>query len=147
MHALIAQCPACGTRNNIPLVKQHLAPKCGRCKTPLALHGQALPVPLTDGDFAGFVASAPLPVLVDFYSPSCGPCRTLAPVIDRLAGRYWGRAIVAKLDTSRHPAMAARYRIQGVPTLLFFNNGRLVDQLVGAAGEAALAQRIEALCN
>ncbi len=147
MDSLIVQCPACGTKNNIPLAKQHLVPKCGRCKARLVLHGQALPVPLTDGNFAAFVTNAPLPVVVDCYSPTCGPCRMLAPVIDRLAGRYWGRAIMAKLDTSRNPATAAHYQIRGVPTLLFFKNGRLADQLVGAAAEAQLAQRIEALCD
>lgn len=147
MDSLIVQCPACGTKNNIPLAKQHLAPKCGRCKTRLSLQGQALPVPLTDGNFAAFVTSAPLPLLVDCYSPTCGPCRMLAPVIDRLAGRYWGRAIMAKLDTSHNPATAAHYQIRGVPTLLFFKNGRLADQLIGAAAEAHLAQRIEALCD
>lgn len=147
MHSLIARCPVCGARNNIPLAKQHLSPKCGRCKHPLALHGQALPVPLTDSDFAPFIAGAPLPLVVDFYSPTCGPCRTLAPVIDRLAGRFWGRAIIAKLDTSRNPTIAARYQIRGVPTLLFFKNGQLADQIVGAIPEPQLTQRIEALCG
>lgn len=147
MQQLVLPCPACGTRNNIPLAKQHLAPKCGRCKGPLDLSGQAQPVPLTDNDFAAFVASARLPLVVDFYSPSCGPCRMLAPAIDRLAARFWNRAIIAKLDTSRNPAAASRYQIRGVPTLLFFKEGRVVDQSVGAVPEAQLTRQIEALCR
>ena len=145
MDSLIAQCPACGTRNKIPLVKQHLTPKCGRCKAQLNLNGQALPVMLTDSDFAAFIAGASLPMMVDFYSPTCGPCRMLAPVIDRLAARYWGRVIVAKIDTSRNPLTAGRYQIRGVPTLLFLKNGQVVDQIVGAAPEAQITQTIEAL--
>jgi thioredoxin 2 len=147
MHSLIAQCPACGAKNNIPLAKQHLSPRCGRCKLPLALHGQALPVPLSDSNFAPFIGGAPLPLVVDFYSPSCGPCRMLAPVLDRLAGRFWGRAIIAKLDTSRNPASAGRHQIRGVPTLLFFKNSQPVDQIVGAIPEPQLIQRVEALCG
>ena len=144
MRALLVQCPACGTNNNIPFAKQHLTPRCGRCKAPLDPPRDALPVPLTDGELAPFLAAAPLPVVVDFYSPTCGPCRTLAPVIDRLARRYWGKVILAKLDTSLAPASAARYQIRGVPTLLFFKNGSVVDQLVGAVPEPQLVAKIEA---
>ena len=69
----------------------------------------------------------------------------LAPVIDALASRYFGRAIIAKLDTSRNSATASRYGIRGVPTLLFFKNGQLADQVTGAVPEQTLADKLEAL--
>ena len=145
MPALIVQCPACPTQNNIPFAKQHLAAKCGRCKARLEPTRDAVPVPLTDTACAAFIETAPLPLLVDFYSPTCAPCLMLAPVIDRLAKRYWGKVIIAKLDTSRSPASAARYQINGVPTLLFFKNGVVVDRVVGALPEPQLIDKIEAL--
>ena len=90
-------------------------------------------------------ASANVPVLVDFYSPTCGPCRSIAPVIDALADHYAGQLMVFKLDTASQQRSAARFGIRGVPTLLFFTGGRMVDQLVGAAPRAEIEQHIEAL--
>ena len=69
----------------------------------------AVPVELDDQSFNDFISQASLPTMVDFFSPTCGPCQTLAPVVDRLAAKYIGRAIIAKLDTSRHPLSASHY--------------------------------------
>jgi len=105
----------------------------------------AVPVELHDNSFNAFLSRADLPVMVDFFSPTCGPCRMLAPVIDTLASRYFGRAIIAKLDTSRNSSTASRFGIRGVPTLLFFKDGRLADQVTGAVPEQALAVKLDAL--
>jgi thioredoxin 2 len=105
----------------------------------------AVVVVLTDPDLAGAIAQAELPLLVDFYSPACGPCRMLAPTLEALAKRYFGRAILAKIDVTTNPAAARRYGIRGVPTLLFFEKGRLIDQISGALPERELAGRIDAL--
>jgi thioredoxin 2 len=139
------QCPACGAKNRIPAEKQHLRPKCGRCGQSLVDAGSGAVLDLDDPRFDRLVRESALPVLVDFYSPTCGPCRTLAPVIETIARNYHGRLLVAKLDTSRHQMAASRFQIRGVPTLLFFKNGSLVDQIVGAAPQAEIEGHIRAL--
>ena len=143
MNSIIVACTHCGTKNRIPADKQHLGPKCGSCKTGISLAGSAVPVELNDSDFQGFINQAAKPVMVDFFSPTCGPCRMLAPTIDIMAKRFFGRVIIAKLDTSHNQTAASQYRIKGVPTLLFFKNGQLVDQVTGALPEQDLAQLLE----
>lgn len=143
MESIIVSCGHCGTKNRIPVLKQHLHPKCGRCQAVIDMTGRAEAIELDDAGFAGFVARATMPVLVDFYSPTCGPCQMLAPVITNLARRYLGRALVAKIDTSRNPMTASRFHIRGVPTLLFFRKGQMVDQVVGAVAEPLLAQKLD----
>ncbi len=109
----------------------------------MSLDGSAVPVELNDSDFQGFITRAAKPVMVDFFSPTCGPCRMLAPIIDTMTKKFFGRIIIAKLDTSRHQMSASQYRISGVPTLLFFKKGRLVDQVTGALPEQELTQLLE----
>ncbi|HDL98432.1 MAG TPA: thioredoxin [Desulfobacteraceae bacterium] len=104
-------------------------------------------VELDDRKFDQVVGHSSLPVLVDFYSPTCGPCRMMAPVIENLARAYAGRAVIAKLDTSRHQMTAARFQIRGVPTLLFFKNNKLVDQVVGAVPQPEIEQRLNVLLS
>jgi thioredoxin 2 len=136
-------CPECGAKNKIPAEKQHLNPKCGRCSISLAgLPLSGIVTPLADNQFHLRVEQATLPVLVDFYSPTCGPCRMIAPIVETLAQEYGGRLLVFKLDTSTQQMSAARFQIRGVPTLLFFKEGQLVDQLVGAVPRADIEQRI-----
>jgi hypothetical protein len=98
VNSIIITCNNCGTRNRIPAEKQHLGPKCGNCKTALSLREAAVPVELDDSSFDSFINQATKPVMVDFFSPTCGPCRMLAPIIDTLAKKFYGRVIIAKLD-------------------------------------------------
>jgi thioredoxin 1 len=86
-----------------------------------------------------------MPVLLDCWAPWCGPCRTLAPVIDGLAQAYTGRVRVAKLNVDDNRAVAGRYDIQGIPTLLLFESGHLRDRLVGRQPRAVLEARLESL--
>lgn len=145
MHTVIV-CPECGAKNRIPPEKQHLTPKCGRCGNALA----GVPVSgkvnqLSDAGFHGQVERAALPVLVDFYSPTCGPCRMIAPIVETLAQEYAGRLLVFKLDTSTQQMTAARFQIRGVPSLLFFQGGQMVDQVVGAVPRQEIEQKIRQL--
>ena len=144
MNTLI-QCSSCGAKNRIPEEKRHLKPKCGRCGKRLILPEETGVVELTDQNFKDLVTDANLPVLVDFYSPTCGPCKILAPVIEQLASQYGGRVAVCKLDTSRYQMAAAQFQIRGVPTLIFFKNGKPVDQMVGAAPIQEIQQRLDTL--
>lgn len=142
----IVRCANCGTKNRIPAIKQHLHPKCGQCKQRLDMSTVRLPaVELADGTFHGFVQNATLPVMVDFYSPTCGPCRSMVPVVGSLVGKYLGRAIIAKVNTATNPAVASQFGIRGVPSFLFFRQGQLVDQLAGAVSEQQLAQKLDSL--
>ena len=140
----IIVCPSCGAKNRIPAEKQHLTPKCGKCGARLSVAGGTV-IELSDQDFQQVVNNSTLPVLVDFYSPTCGPCHALAPVIEQLAGQYAGRALICKLDTSRHQMTPAQFQIRGVPTLIFFKNGQSVDQVVGAVPSQELEQRLNNL--
>lgn len=147
MNGYIITCSSCGAKNRIPEKRQHLHPRCGTCKHPLAIGAAAVPVALGDDDFDQFVSSATLPVVVDFFSPGCGPCRVLAPVLKECAGRYLGRVIIAVVDTSRYQRIAGRYRIKGVPTLIIFNQGREVDRMVGAPSRQELLTRLDGLAR
>lgn len=141
-------CPGCGAKNRVPAEKQHLAPKCGRCG--LSLVGapvSGLVNPLVDAQFHQRVEQSSMPVLLDFYSPTCGPCRMIAPVLETLAKEYVGRLLVFKLDTSSQQMTASRFQIRGVPTLLLFKDGQMVDQLVGAAPRSDIEQRINRLLS
>lgn len=142
---MIVPCPHCGTKNRVPEDRLHLQPKCGRCGKTFSPLSSGQVVELDDQNFAQITGVQNIPVLVDFYSPTCGPCQSLAPVITNLAAGYAGKAIIAKLDTSRHQMAAAQFQIRGVPTLLFFKNGQMVDQLVGAAPQAQIEQRLQSI--
>jgi len=143
VNSIVVTCNNCGIKNRIPADKQHLGPKCGSCKSAISVASAAVPVELDDSIFSGFISQASKPVMVDFFSPTCGPCRMLSPAIDAMARKFYGRIIIAKLDTSRHHIAASQYRIRGVPTLLFFKNGQLVDQVTGALPEQELTRLIE----
>ncbi|MFZ5774931.1 MAG: thioredoxin family protein [Thermodesulfobacteriota bacterium] len=141
MNSIIIPCPHCSTKNRVPAMRQHHHPRCSRCKKQLEVGPAAVVVDLDDQDLDMVLRDADLPLVVDCYSPTCGPCRMLAPVLERLARVFLGRLIIAKLDTSHNPHAAARFNIRGVPTLLCFKNGRVVNQLVGALPEASLIDR------
>lgn len=86
----------------------------------------------TDGAFDRDVLNSEVPVLVDFWAPWCGPCRAMAPTVDAVASEYAGKIKVGKLNTDDNPATAMRYQVRGIPTLLLFKGGQVVDQRVGA---------------
>jgi thioredoxin 1 len=105
----------------------------------------AQPLHVTDATFGREVMNAPLPVMVDFWAAWCGPCRMIAPALEKLAGEYAGRVRIAKLNVDENPRTAAQHQVQGIPTLLLVKNGRIVDRIVGALPEAQLRMQIERL--
>lgn len=145
MNSIILVCPSCSAKNRVPAAKQHLSPKCGKCGNKLNAESSAVPVELTDSEFQSFLANASLPVMVDFYSPTCGPCKSIAPIIAGLAREYLGKVLIAKLDTSSNPGTAMHYQIRGVPSLYFFKNEKVVDHIVGAPPLAQLRQRLNSI--
>ncbi len=101
----------------------------------------AKPLVLTDANFQA-VINGPLPVLVDFWAPWCGPCRMVAPHVERLAQEYAGRAVVGKLNTDENRTTAERYRIMSIPALYIFKGGKLVEEMIGAQPYQVLQQRL-----
>jgi len=112
-----------------------------------SLHGsQAVhPIIVTDADFDQVVLGASGAVMVDFWATWCYPCQMLAPVVEQLAAEFAGRALVAKLDVDGNPAMAQRYDVRSIPTLIFFKGGQEVDRVRGAQPEEVLRERLERL--
>lgn len=145
MGSIVVSCAECGTKNRIPDVRQHQSSQCGKCKAPLHIKDFVIPVELTDSTMDGFVKNENLPVLVDFFSPTCGPCATLAPLLQKLTKKFYRKVIIATIDTSKNPGCAAFYKIKGVPTLIFFKDGAVVDQITGLPAVTVLEAKLEYL--
>ena len=96
-----------------------------------------------DNNFETEVIQSALPVLVDFWAPWCGPCKSIAPIIEEVAGTYAGKLKVAKLNVDDHPATASRYGIRGIPNLIILKGGAVKEQIVGAVPKAKLVSAIE----
>lgn len=105
------------------------------------------PIHVSQETFAQDVLKAERPVVVDFWAPWCGPCRLIGPHLDRLAGEYGDRITVAKVNADHNPALAQEYGIRGIPTLLVFHQGQLIDQVIGYRGAQALNELFDGLAQ
>ena len=128
-------CQFCQTWNRVDASRVADRPKCGQCGKPLLLDR---PIHLADDTFARAIAESEVPVLVDFYADWCGPCKMMAPAVDDIAGRYQGRALVAKVDTDRAQHTAMQFGIRSIPTSIVFKGGHEVARQTGAVPARAL---------
>jgi thioredoxin 1 len=96
------------------------------------------PVHVTDAAFEKTIMQSSIPAIVDFWAPWCGPCRMVAPTLDKLAEEYAGELLVAKVNTDENPEWASKFGVQGIPTMLFVANGKVVHRQVGALPEPML---------
>jgi thioredoxin 1 len=103
------------------------------------------PVTLTADNFQSEVLNSSQPVLVDFWAAWCGPCRLIAPIVDAIATEYEGQVKAAKLNIDDYPELATQYGVHAIPTLLLFQAGRPVDQIVGVATKGAIAAKLDRL--
>jgi thioredoxin len=146
----VVTCLNCGARNRVDESRAAmLQPKCGRCGTPLGVAAATAPtdigkpITVTDDTLEEVLRSADeKPVLVDVWAAWCPPCRAIAPTIDQLAAESSGRYVVAKLDADANPRTAARFNVEGIPALLIFKRGQLVEHLVGLQPKQTIAAKL-----
>jgi thioredoxin 2 len=138
---MIRTCPHCGQKNRIRGVNIARATRCASCKTPLGVIAE--PIAADPDIFDDIVNNAPVPVLVDFWAEWCGPCHMAAPEVQRVAQEMSGRAAVLKVDTERHPDIAARYDVRGIPNFVVFRRGRKVFQQAGVVSHAEMRRWVE----
>jgi len=100
------------------------------------------PIHVTDAEFEQTVLQSATPVIVDFWAPWCGPCKMVAPILEKLSQEYDGKVVVAKVNTDDNPEWAMKYGVQGIPTMLFVSGGKIVHRQVGALPERMLREAV-----
>ena len=100
---------------------------------------------VTDEDFEQQVLKSDKPVMVEYWAPWCGPCRAVAPILEALANEYADKVVVAKVNMDENPRYAMEYGVMAIPNMMFFKNGEMVDQIVGAGPKSLYKTRLEAL--
>ena len=133
---MILTCSSCGRKNRSPAARLADSGRCGACKADISPVG--VPLEANPESFREVVHEAKVPVLVDFWAPWCGPCHRAAPEVAKTAAEMKGRAIVLKVDTEKHPELAAQFGVQGIPNFVVLKDGKVVSQNAGAVSSAKM---------
>jgi thioredoxin 2 len=139
---LIIACPSCGQKNRLAYERLGDPVRCGKCKTELTAPVAPLEI-RTSADFDRLVAHASIPIVVDYWAPWCGPCRMVAPELEKVAARNAGKWLVVKVNTDVLTDLGERYGIRSIPTLGVFSGGREVTRTAGARPAAEIEKFIE----
>lgn len=134
----IVACPHCGRRNRVRAAADG-APHCASCGKPLPWLVEA-----GEATFQAAVERSPLPVLVDFWAPWCGPCKMVEPVVEQMSRELAGRIKVVRINTDEAPALGQRFQILGIPTLVLFDRGEVRDRITGAVDAATMRRWLTA---
>ncbi|MCJ7773799.1 MAG: thioredoxin TrxC, partial [Desulfobacterales bacterium] len=143
MDSIIIKCANCGTKNRIPKDRVNDSPVCGKCHIlfpPVKLVDH--PVDITDQSFEDEIVKFPGTVLLDCWAPWCGPCKSIAPILEQLAKEYAGKVKIAKLNVDQNPQTASRFNIKSIPTMMLFKNGKVLNTLVGALPKSEIEKHI-----
>ena len=134
---VIRPCPACGTTNRIAYSRLGDQGRCGTCKADLS--HVAAPIEITSPTaFAALVSQSPLPIIIDFWAPWCGPCQMMAPEFAKAAAQAAGEAVFIKVNTDEQQQIASQFRIQGIPAFALMKNGKMAAQTSGFQPAARL---------
>jgi len=136
---ILLRCSGCGATNRVPAERIDEAPNCGRCSQPL-LSGR--PLELGDADFDVVAGATKLPLLVDFWAPWCGPCRSMAPAFEQAARQLARRALLVKVNSDDNPRLAQRFAIRSIPTLVRLDGGRETQRQSGALPVSAIVAMV-----
>ena len=134
---VLVKCPSCGQTNRLGYQNLSRTIRCASCHATLSAPGAPVDVASAPA-FDALVAQSPLPILVDFWAPWCGPCHMMAPEVEKLARETSGTALIVKVDTDAVPELGERFGIRSIPTVAVFKNGQVVARESGARPAADL---------
>ena len=138
-HGVVIACPQCGKRNRMSYERLGQTFRCGQCHHELS--APAAPVEIkAEAAFDALTAHSAVPVLVDFWAPWCGPCKIVAPAVEKLSQELAGQLKAVKVNTDLAPELQERFGVRGIPTLVLMDGGKERDRVVGAMGVEALRQ-------
>ena len=136
---MVVTCSSCASVNRVPAGRLRDGPKCGKCKAPIRVQA---PVTIdTVSDFQELIGQSPLPVLIDFWAPWCGPCRMVAPALEALAKERAGTLVIGKVNTDELSTVASQFGIHSIPTMVLFRGGREAHRESGAMSVSVIAKR------
>ncbi len=137
-------CPQCEKINRVPLSQaEENQPNCGNCKNALPFHQGVQE--LTHSSMNALLKKSPLPVVIDFWAPWCGPCRSFAPTFQQVAKKMSSEFVFAKVNTESHPHAGAQFQVRSIPTLIVFNNGSETNRISGALPPAEFERYLNSL--
>ena len=139
---VIVTCPGCEQKNRVVYERLSAPFRCGRCKRELSPPSEPVEIP-SAADFDRVIADASVPVVVDYWAPWCGPCRMVAPELQKVAARQAGRFLVVKVNTEALPDLGDRFIVRSIPTLAVFAQGREVARTAGARPAADIEAFID----